>query len=189
MKAKKVLALVLCAALLVAGSVAATLAYLMSTDTVTNTFTVGKVVITLDETDVDEYGAVIKGAEPVKGNEYKLIPGHNYKKDPTIHVQAGSEKCWLFAKIENGLGDDATIDKLAECGWTLVTGETNVYWHEAVESSDTVQDVKIFESFTFGAEANPETHKDNSIVVTAYAVQYDGFESGAVDAWNATYGA
>lgn len=187
MKAKKVLALVLCAALLVAGSVAATLAYLMSTDTVTNTFTVGKVVITLDEAEVDLYGDEVEGADRRDNNQYKLIPGHNYKKDPIIHVEAGSEKCYLFAKIENGLGSDATINGMT--GWTAIAEGSNVYYYaQVVDAGAAAQDVTVFTDFTFGAEANPETHKDHSIVVTAYAVQYDGFESGAVAAWNATYG-
>ena len=42
-KAKKVVALLLCAVLLVVGSVTGTMAYLTANDTVTNTFTVGKV--------------------------------------------------------------------------------------------------------------------------------------------------
>ena len=58
MKTKtKALALALCAVLLVVSTVFVTMAYLTSkTDVVTNTFTVGKVTITLDEAKVDEYG-------------------------------------------------------------------------------------------------------------------------------------
>ena len=56
-KQKKVLALVLCAVMLVASSVLATMAYLTAqTDVVKNTFTVGNVVIDLDEAKVDVYG-------------------------------------------------------------------------------------------------------------------------------------
>ena len=73
---KKSIALVMMAVLLVAASVMGTLAYLTSTDTVKNTFTVGKVAITLDEADVDVYGAPIENAARVRANEYKLIPGH-----------------------------------------------------------------------------------------------------------------
>ena len=104
MKAKKVLALVLCAALLVAGSVAATLAYLTSkTEVVTNTFTVGSLSITLDEAKVTEYGVAVPGENRVMANAYKLIPGHNYLKDPTVHVAKGSEECYVFVKVENGI--------------------------------------------------------------------------------------
>jgi predicted ribosomally synthesized peptide with SipW-like signal peptide len=51
-KMYKVMLLVLCAALLIAGSVMGTLAYLKDTKSVTNTFTVGKVEITLDEAKI-----------------------------------------------------------------------------------------------------------------------------------------
>lgn len=94
-KAKKILALVCCAALLVCISVGATLAYLTSqTEVVENTFTVGKVDITLDEADVNEEGEKIS-EERVLANEYKLMPGHTYIKDPTVHVAADSEKSYI----------------------------------------------------------------------------------------------
>ncbi len=57
MKARnKILLLALCMAALIAVSVIGTMAYLTSTKTVTNTFTVGKVEITLDETKVNPDG-------------------------------------------------------------------------------------------------------------------------------------
>jgi len=65
------------------GSVFGTLAYLTATDTVTNTFTVGKVQITLDEAPVDANGETTDG-DRVKKNNYHLLPGHEYDKDP-IH--------------------------------------------------------------------------------------------------------
>ena len=92
--ARKVLLLVLCAALLVSASVMGTMAYLTSKDTVTNTFTVGKVGITLDETDVDLMG-VKNGETRVKANNYKLLPGHKYTKDPVVHVQPKSEEAYV----------------------------------------------------------------------------------------------
>ena len=73
-KAKKVVALLLCAVLLVVGSVTGTMAYLTSQDEVVNTFTVGKVAITLDEAVVNEYG-VAAGGRTSETNDYKLIPG------------------------------------------------------------------------------------------------------------------
>lgn len=70
MKTKsKALLLTLCAVLLVAASVLGTMAYLTSTDTVTNTFTVGKVEIKLDETDVTN-----PTGSRVQANSYKLMP-------------------------------------------------------------------------------------------------------------------
>ena len=93
---KKSIALVMMAVLLVAASVMGTLAYLTSKDTVKNTFTVGKVKITLDEAKVNEYGEADTPASRVKENTYKLIPGHAYTKDPTVHFAAGSEAGYLF---------------------------------------------------------------------------------------------
>ena len=95
MKTKsKALLLTLCAVLLVAASVLGTMAYLTSTDTVTNTFTVGKVEIKLDETDVTN-----PTGPRVQANSYKLMPGNTYTKDPTVTVKAGSEESYVRMKV------------------------------------------------------------------------------------------
>ena len=95
----KALLLTLCAVLLVAASVLGTMAYLTSEDTVTNTFTVGKVKIELDEAKVDVNGTPEANADRVKTNEYKLMPGHTYTKDPTVTVKEGSEKSYVRMKV------------------------------------------------------------------------------------------
>lgn len=95
MKTKsKALLLTLCAVLLIAASVLGTMAYLTSTDTVTNTFTVGKVEIKLDETDVTN-----PTGSRVQANSYKLMPGTTYTKDPTVTVKAGSEESYVRMKV------------------------------------------------------------------------------------------
>ena len=199
MKTKtKALALALCAVLLVVSTVFVTMAYLTSkTDVVTNTFTVGKVTITLDEADVDLMG-VKDGDARVKANEYKLIPGHTYIKDPTIHVAGDSENCWLFVKVENGLEDiiDAkTIeDQMNDNGWSSVAGETNIYAYEKIATA-TTGDYKVFDDFKLKGDANVSNYatvKDDdgnitdgkTIEVTAYAIQADGFATAAA-AWAA----
>lgn len=99
MKTKsKALLMTLCAVLLVAASVLGTMAYLTSTDGVENTFTVGNVKITLDEAKVNADG-VVSGNERVKGNEYKLMPGHTYVKDPTVTVKAPSVDSYVRMKV------------------------------------------------------------------------------------------
>ena len=95
----KALLLTLCAVLLVAASVLGTMAYLTSTDEVNNTFTVGSVAITLDEAEVDENGTPVANADRVKSNEYKLLPGHTYTKDPTVTVEKGSESSYVRMKV------------------------------------------------------------------------------------------
>ena len=136
-KILKALAIVGCAVLLVAGSIAGTFAYLTSlTGTVTNTFTAGNVKITLDEAIVDEYGNVITGdgaGRTSEGRTYKLIPGHEYVKDPTIHVSGDSEDCWLFVKINNGISavetDGATTiaNQMSSGGWSVIDAYAGIY--------------------------------------------------------------
>lgn len=100
MKTKsKALLLTLCAVLLVTASVLGTMAFLTSTASVENTFTVGSVKITLDEAKVTTDGKTVEGAARVAENSYKLMPGHTYTKDPTIHVDAASEDCFIRAKV------------------------------------------------------------------------------------------
>ena len=95
MKTKsKALLLTLCAVLLVAASVLGTMAYLTSTAKVENTFTIGKVEITLDETDVTN-----PNGPRVQANSYKLMPGNTYTKDPTVTVLNGSDAAYVRMKV------------------------------------------------------------------------------------------
>lgn len=110
---RKTLTLVFSAVLLVAISVGATIAYLTDTDSVANTFTVGNVEITLDEARTNKEGKPVdkdgkevketKDAPRVQGNEYHLVPGREIIKDPTVHVKANSEECYVrvFVKVSN----------------------------------------------------------------------------------------
>ena len=115
-KFKKALVLFLCAVLLVAGSVAGTLAYLQAkSDVVQNTFTIGDVQIDLDEANVDEYGD-LADLSRVKSNEYKLLPGHDYIKDPTVTVKADSEESYIrmFVTINKQAQLDAIFTVINE---------------------------------------------------------------------------
>ena len=184
-KLRKIILTLCSALLLVSLSVGATLAYLTSTTgAVTNTFTAGNVTITLDEAKADVYGVADNTVDRVTGNEYKLIPGHTYAKDPTVHVAEGSEDCWLFVKVENGLGEDedTIVTQMGEIGWTLVDGETNIYAYKEIVSAE--EDVIVFNTFTLDGDANVETLKTAQIVITAYAVQADTFTTAAA-AWAA----
>lgn len=191
-KIRRTLLLACCAVLLVVMSVGATLAYLTSQDSVVNTFTVGNIVITLDEAPVDVYGNVVAGNR-TDANNYKLVPGHEYSKDPIIHVAANSEKCWLFVKVENEIAaiEDATTiaDQMAKLGWKPIAEGSNIYYNETpVESKATVQDVTVFETFKVKSDADVAAYDGKTVKITAYAVQYDNFENKPVDAWNDTFG-
>ena len=95
----KALLLSLCAVLLVAATIFGTMAYLTSEDKVVNTFTVGNVQIKLDEAKVNPDGTPVEGADRVKTNEYHLLPGHTYTKDPTVTVLEGSEESYVRLKV------------------------------------------------------------------------------------------
>lgn len=187
----KALVLALCAVLLVVSTVFVTMAYLTSkTDVVTNTFTVGKVTITLDEAKVTADGEKVQGADRVKENKYHLIPGHFYVKDPTIHVANDSENCWLFVTVKNGLlnAEDAsgnTIAKqMAARGWEKVTGATvdgtDVYAYATKQAAGA--NVVVFDTFKIAGTTDVSQYEDAEIVVTAYAIQADGFATAAA-AW------
>lgn len=207
---KKALALVLCALMLVAASVFGTLAYLVDTDNqVTNTFTVGNVVITLDEAEADVNGVVEDPDDRVYGNQYKLMPGHKYTKDPTVHIDPSSEDCYVFVKITN---DIANIEDSAKTiaaqmtakGWHLVKGQTDVYYYGASAEATDAAVVKananliVFEEFTIAGGVDYEvlsdySEEDITIDIIAYAIQADGFEAAegvtvAEKAWAALYG-
>ncbi|MBQ3199045.1 MAG: hypothetical protein IJB67_07945 [Firmicutes bacterium] len=115
-KKRKILGVALSAAALMAASVFGTMAYLTDTGAVSNTFTVGKVYISLDEADVNEAGQPLKDGKIVEkvdeadrwtptdkepSQKYHLLPGHSYTKDPTVTVEAGSEKAYvrMMAKV------------------------------------------------------------------------------------------
>ena len=209
-KMKKVLVLLLCALLLVGATIAGTVAYLtFTTNEVKNTFTVGQVDLGedgkggLDETKVDVYGAAVSGAERVTENIYKLIPGHTYIKDPTLHVKKGSELCYVFVKVENGIADIEADDvegqpattiagQMAAEGWIQLKIDNvaveNVFYKEspvdAREVATEYVDIKVFSSFTLDKTADVSSYKDATITVMGYAIQADGFDSAA-DAWKA----
>lgn len=111
-------------------SVAGTLAYLTDQDSVVNTFTVGKVQITLDETKVNTDGTVVEGAERVQKNEYHLIPGQTYTKDPMITVEENSEEAYVrmmvtlncAEELKEIFGNDFLPENYVE-GWESLTWE------------------------------------------------------------------
>ena len=178
---RKALLLSLCAVLLVVASVMGTMAYLTSRDTVTNTFTVGKVNLTLDEAPVDANGKATTGAR-VKENSYNLLPGQEYDKDPTVHVTANSEDSWIFVKVENGISalEDASntiTSQITANDWTALneTEYPGVYYKTYTKSA-TPTNLVVFENFKVARDANTKDAWTNggTITVTAYAVQKTG---------------
>ena len=198
MKARKILVSLAALALVAAISIGGTLAYLTSTDKVENTFTVGKVAITLDEAAVDTNGAPLTGTARRDNNSYKLMPGHEYTKDPTVHIAADSENSYIFVKVENGIsafeattdtaedGYKQIADQITAKGWTALNGVAGVYYKEYT-SQNTVKNETVFGNFKIADNAQSiagwGTAANAKIIVTAYAIQKDGMNDAA-DAWS-----
>lgn len=99
-------------ALIMIMAVGGVLAYLTSTASVTNTFTVGDVKIELDEAVVDENGKAVEPEERTSEDQnYKLIPGQTYDKDPKVTVKKGSEESFvrMIMTVHNASAVDAII--------------------------------------------------------------------------------
>ena len=198
----KALLLILCAMLLLIASALGTVAYLTVQDTVTNTFSVGQVNITLDEGSAGKRGMRARSTSaPVDENDHILMPGHTYTMDHTIHVDAVSEDSYIFVKVENGIasyeaassaeeGGYRTIaDQITANGWTALESAADVYYREYAKSS-AGSDFAVFDAFKIADNANDAENwgrSDAKIAVTAYAVQKDGFDTASA-AWMATFG-
>lgn len=211
MKTKtKALGLVMAAVLLVTATIFGTMAYLTSTDEVVNTFTVGSVAIKLDEADVKLDGTYETNHDSrVEANDYKLMPGHTYIKDPTVTVKQGSESSYVrmlvtisnASELKEVFGANFLPENYVE-GWDSATwiasGITenttdNTITYEfryketvAAPTADVVLD-DLFESFTVpGTVDNDQLAKlsNMTITVVAHAIQADGF-ADANAAWTA----
>lgn len=211
MKARsKALLLALCAVLLVAATIFGTMAYLTSTDTVTNTFTVGKVNIKLDEAKANPDGSLVANADRVKANEYKLLPGHTYNKDPMVTVLGGSESSYVKMTVTFSMADEldaifapdganltSIFNGYDAANWTYkgntkdaaANTRTYEFWYKeavAAPTADVALDA-LFDSITVPGEitgAQLATIVDMTITVNAYAIQADGFADAAA-AWAA----
>ena len=199
-KMKKFALIAVCAALLVCVTIGATMAWLTSTDKVENTFTVGKVAITLDETKVNSNGLPPIGPEQrVSANAYHLLPGQSYLKNPTVHVDKDSETCYVFVKVENGIAalEAASTEarpniaaQIASNGWIALDGVPNVYYKEYTKNAAATEDTDllVFSMFTIADNADTldawsSVNTNTKVTVTAYAIQEEGFANNVLAAW------
>ena len=204
---KKTLLICLCVIAVVMASVLGTLAWLTDQETVVNTVTVGKVDITVDEAKVNPDGTPVTGADRVTGNQYHLIPGQTYTKDPTMTVKAGSTEAYV--RMELTLNCKAELDAIFAPGVELtsifqgydaskwiyvgettdgntVTYEFRYYTTVSAESAD-VELEPLFTSFTIPGELDGNdlnAIQSLQITVVGHAIQAQGFEN-ADAAWAA----
>ena len=177
---KKKLMTVLALVLVIAMSVAGTIAFLTdTTGPVTNTFTVGKVDITLTET----FNTDTNGDQENDAWQAQLIPGTTYTKDPVVTVTADSEDCWLFVKFEENGNPSTYLTYTSNLtlanGWTQGDGTnipTNV-WYRAVAKDAAVKSFHLLlnDTVTIDSDAvtneNMNTAANAQLVYTAYACQ------------------
>lgn len=208
--AKKAMLMTLCAIILVVATVFGTMAYLTSTDTVTNTFTVGNVAIKLDEAKANTDGSLVTGADRVKANSYKLLPGHTYNKDPMVTLLAGSETSYVKMTVTFSKADE--LDAIFAPGGANLTSIFNGYdaanWIAKGNTKDATANTRTYEFWYKDAVGAPTadvaldalfdsiTVPDSitkeqlasiegmTITVNAYAIQADGF-ADADAAWAA----
>ena len=196
---KRTIALMMSIVMLMGVVIGGTIAWLVSTpDPVVNTFTVGNVVIDLDEKDVDiatdTNDADIttstdrnNGEARDRANKYHLLPGSTYTKDPTVWVDKTSEDCWVFVKVENGLKaiiteGTAIETQITNNGWTALAGNEGVYYKKVTVDKTSGNKLVVFNNFTLTNDANVSAYKDTNITVTAYAIQSTNVADAAT-AW------
>ena len=137
--------LTLSAVVLVVATVLTTIAFLAHQASVTNTFTMGNIMINLYESSVDKDGNKIADDPNLHGdmkdsigNTYQLSPNGSYDKDPTVYVMPKSDDCIVFVQVQNGIrhvesATDATYtcmyDQMEAKGWNFIGSNAlgNVY--------------------------------------------------------------
>lgn len=191
----KTLVMLLSVITIIGGTFGGSLAWLVDTSpAVTNVFTVGRVKVS---TEPQTSTFSLRGG---RDDSLRMVPGWELTiEDPAVIVEAGSEACYLFMKIDEDAGSFYTDEqigfrdylsyKVTE-GWTLLTSDgvnpvpANVYYR-VVERSDVDQafnlihekKVKVSEHITsemLDALTKPGAALP-SLTFSAYAVQlYSG---------------
>lgn len=212
MTKKRFVAILLCVTLVALAAIGATFAYLTDTKTVDNTFAMGNVKITLDETNVND-----PEGDRVTSNAYSVYPGAVVTKDPIVH-NTGKNAAYIRAtvNVSNWMNLCAAyypdfkytfgqegykaalnllVGELGE-GWSVVgvtAGDTFTigqfdakfilkYDGKLAAGADTTA---MFQTVTIPAGIdNANTESFSGVKVVAQAIQADGF-----DTWEAAFAA
>jgi predicted ribosomally synthesized peptide with SipW-like signal peptide len=191
-KKKTIIAALVLLLLLAIGGV---MAYFTDQEEVKNTFTVGKVDITLTEPTWDSTG---------KTKAESMMPGDVIEKDPTVTVASDSEDAWVFVKVEVPcLGETELFTYTVNSGWTAVrtTACTDgkavkVYGH--TDSMTAGASATLFSTVTFAnlsdtqytalTDADDTTEaKDLKMPVKAFAVQKDHVDGATAEVFAANF--
>lgn len=175
MKRTKKLVAMIAVALTLCMAVGGTLAWLTdTTDEVVNTFTIGNVDISLDETTSD----------------YQMVPGCTIAKDPKVTVKADSEDCWVFVEITESADPRLSdyISYTVDSAWTKL--QDGVYYREVKDTDKgsglavlTDNKVSVKDTVTKDMMDGLENSgKRPTLTFKAYAIQQEGFDD-AEAAW------
>ena len=197
---KKKIAVAVSLLLVLALSIGGTIAWLTDTsDTVVNTFTVGKVELKLEET-----GANKDGTTELFKKDYAIVPGATLAKDPTITVSANSEKCYVFVRIteaNNSITVGSATQDIVQwnnlSGWNQAyaadDGSEYVYWKEVAKAT-TATTLQVLTGGTETNQTGQVTINDNltaentpttapTLTFKAAAIQADNIQK--TDVWAA----
>lgn len=190
---KKLLSVALATIVAVMAISGASLAWLQdTTQTVTNTFTEGKVDIDLYEHDyLPDSNTLDTESKVTANNDYKMIPGKVLPKNPTVVVKAGSEACYVFIKIEkvNAVDTFLTYD-IDLSVWTALEGVSGVYFKKIDTYTSEDLELNVLDGKKVTVQSDVEMSDMNGLTentrpqlkFTAYAIQQLGFDD-AVTAW------
>ena len=212
MNKKKIITLALVAIIAVMAVASASLAYFTDTKKAENTFTMGNVKITLDETDVKN-----PNGDRVTKNEYEVYPGAEVVKDPTVH-NVGKNPAYIRATVNVSNWMNLVAAYYPDFGETfpnegyraalnLLVGELGEGWSVVdVEAGDVFTIGQFDAKFVLkyegelapGADTtamfsklivptgidNANAESFNSVKVVAQAIQANGFDS-----WEAAFAA
>ena len=205
MNKRRILAAAMALCIVAIIAVGATLAYFTDTKTAKNTFTMGDVKITLDETNVND-----PEGDRVTSNEYNVYPGAEVTKDPIVHNK-GKNGAYIRAtvNVSNWMNLVAAFypeykETFPNAGYktalNLLVGELGEGWSVVgVEAGDTFTigqfDAKfvlkydgvlasgadttaMFQTVTIPAGIdNANADSFNEVKVVAQAMQADGFDT------------
>lgn len=174
----KAMVLLMAAMLVIGCAAGGTLAWLTDkTDEVKNTFTTADVDIELTESE---------------NLDLKMVPGGTITKDPKVTVKGGSEKAWLFVKVEKSANFDDFMTYAIANGWNELTEGSGIYYCEVQATADD-QDFDILEGDKVTVNSDVTKEQMNGLTAetlptltfTAYACQFaKGAENfTAAEAW------
>ena len=205
-------ALVLALVLLVGGVIGGTVAWLTDkTESVQNTFSTSDITITLQghTYDATEHKLTDQTTETGVTN-YKMVPGWTIPKDPWVTVQANSEDCYLFIKVEEANNFDNFMSYAIDTAWKELPNVDGVYYMEVTGVTENKTFAILgagsgkWDNVDYSWSANQVLTNPNvtnemmdaatsapGLSFTAYAVQLyksQGVKFEVADAWNMAKG-